>query len=140
MKKMLVGMVMAAMVALGLVGGTTTSAGAVDCNSYPGCVVGKLKVNKTNKIQFNERQTIRVRVTAPGNKLATGTVNVLVKRKGGGYAYKFDARTYTGTPLIFKTPKLKVPGRYKIIATFTGNAPFGDLRNAKKTFVVKPRR
>jgi hypothetical protein len=140
MKKILVGLVMAAMVALGLVGGTTTSASAVDCNVYPGCVVGKLRVNKTNKIQFNKRQTIRVRVTSPGNRAATGTINLLIKRKGGGYAYKFDARRYVGDPLIYKTPKLKVPGRYKIIATFAGNAPFGDLRNAKKTFVVKPRR
>jgi hypothetical protein len=137
MKKLLVGLMMATLVSLGFVGSTTTSASAVDCNVYPGCVVGKLRVNKANKIRFNKTQTIRVRITTPGNRVPTGTINLLVKRKGGQFAQKFKARPYTGQPLIYKTDKLKVPGRYKIIATFTANAPFADLRNAKKSFVVK---
>ncbi len=111
MKRLIVGLLFAALSVCGLVAVSSAPAGA---DPYPGTVQTTVVVKHKKKVPVRHRIKIKVTVTAAGNAQPTGQVKIKVKRVGGG-AKKFKRTvSYAGGTVKFRTGKLKRPGRYKV--------------------------
>ncbi|TIC88380.1 hypothetical protein E8D34_05500 [Nocardioides sp. GY 10113] len=128
MKKLIVGLLAAAMMTLGLVGTTTGTAHAY-CGYPAACLDSKIaakapkkvKAGKAFKIKANVK--IRYSTTKPQGK-------VVVNCKPGGIQKTIElGRFGNGNTTI----KLAKPGKYKCVATFRGVV---NQRNSSDDFTV----
>lgn len=117
MKKFVVSLVAALLVAAGavVVSGATASARA--CQFYGGCPHTYSQVDVPKKVLRHHRATICVKVTTQGNGKPKGRVTVKVVRASGGFSW-VDTKGYDGGRVCFTTPKLHKRGGYSIAETF----------------------
>lgn len=112
MKKLIVGMLFAALAACGLVGLSGTSATAAD--PYPGTVATNITVKAKQTVAVGAKARIKITVKATGsNAKPTGQVEVTVKRVGGGAKFSKRFNNYTGKKVKF-SPRITKAGKYKV--------------------------
>jgi hypothetical protein len=137
MKRLIAGLLFAALASCGLVGISSATASA---DPYPGTVKTTVIVKVKKHTFVGRKAKIKVTVTASGNAQPAGKVKIVVKRVGGGAKFKRNLN-YTGGTVKFKTHKLKKPGRYKIKVKYL--PPAGSVfakSKAKGGFKVKRKR
>lgn len=125
MKKLIVGLFAVALMSLGLVGFTSTSASAA-CKPSEYVACPKSKTNVKPAVTKTKKAVVRPKVTAPGVK-PKGTVKVVCKKiKGKGIA--------KGAAPAGKAVKLnlKKKGAYKCTAKYIGT----NAKNSSDKFVV----
>ncbi len=116
MKKFLVGLIAALMVAAGFVAFSGTAANAKAC-PYGGCLPTYTFIDAPNKVVKNHRARICVRVGSQGNGAPKGKVTIRVVRSTGGYRF-IDTKSYEGGNKCFTTTKLRKLGDYSVKAIF----------------------
>jgi hypothetical protein len=137
MKKLMAGLLFAALATGGLVGISSTTASA---DPYPGTVKTTVLIKAKKKTFVGHKAKIKVTVTASGNAQPAGEVKIVVKRVGGGAKFKRKV-SYAGGTVKFKTKKLFKTGRYKIKVKYL--PPTGSVfakSKAKGKFKVKRKR
>ena len=118
MKKFVVGLIAALMMAAGLVAVSGASANAKACGTYGSdCFRTYSHVYAPDKVVRHHRATICVKVTTQGNGTPKGRVTVKVVRANGGFKW-VDTKPYNGGKVCFTTPKLHKLGGYVIAETF----------------------
>lgn len=116
MKKFVVGLIAALMVAAGLVAVSGASASAKAC-PYGGCLPTYTFIDAPAKVARHHKATICVRVGSQGNGHPKGKVTVKVVRSNGGFKF-VDTKRYSGGRECFTTPKLHKRGDYNVNAIF----------------------
>ena len=119
MKKMIIGLFSAVLMAAGLVG-LSGGAAQADCTAYTGCVNTNTKVNAPNRdVAQNNVARIRVRVSpTAGNAQPVGEVKVKVRRNRDGKVYYRETKAYEGGKIVFISPELAKRGKYTVTARF----------------------
>jgi hypothetical protein len=126
MKKMIIALFSAVLMAAGLVGVSSGAANA-NCTAYTGCQNTTTSVTAPNEdVAQHHVARIRVRVTAnAGNNEPSGEVKVVVRRKADGQVYYREKKSYEGGKLVFISPELHKWGKYTVTAKFV--PPAGSL-------------
>ena len=119
MKKMIIGLFSAVLMAAGLVG-LSGGAAQADCTAYTGCVNTNTKVNAPNRdVARGNVARIRVRVQpTSGNVQPTGEVKVVVRRNKDGQVYYRETKAYEGGKVVFISSALNKTGKYTVTARF----------------------
>lgn len=138
MKKTLSVILATVLMSFGLVAATSSAAQA-DC-PYASCIRTTTQATTRAIVPTGGRVTVRVRVRAPGNAIPTGSVQVTVKRKGGGYEIS-RTRPYNGGRIKMRFRGLRPAGRYLAVATYLPSATSVFLSSiGTASFRVQPRR
>lgn len=119
MKKMFAALVATLMMTFGLVATTATPAHA-DC-AYSSCIRTITQANARALLTEGGKLKIRARTTAAGNATPTGTMQVTLKRKGGGFEVTKTV-TYNGGKVKVRFANIAPAGRYLAVATFIPGA------------------
>lgn len=137
MKRLIIGLISAVLMAAGLVGVSGSSASAV-C-PYTGCVKTSTAVTVPNSpVTKGGKAKICVSVKTAGNGAPKGRVGVSVKRTKGGYSF-VNNKKYSGGQVCFKSTTLNRAGRYAVRASFFpgANTSFGPSKNSAAFRVVR---
>lgn len=115
MKKTFVAFLATVLMSFGLVA-TTTSPAQADC-PYSSCIRTVTQANARAVLETGGSAKVRVQVNAPGNGAPTGQVQIVLRRKGGGFQ-KTKTVPYTGAKVKVKFNNLAPAGRYIATASF----------------------
>lgn len=128
MKKLVLGLLAAALMTFGLVGVSSTAAHA---GPYPGTVTTTAKA-KVGKVGAAKRATLTVRVKAGAAK-PTGTVTT--KCTNGRKKVTGPTKAYNGAAIKLKTGQLKKRGVWRCVVKFTGTGVYKNSKVVKKVRV-----
>jgi len=142
MKKHLAALVVAVMMATGLV---VASGGAASAHcapsQYAGCFRTVTKVTATKRVPKGTRATICVTVSvAAGSGTPMGTVQLAIQKRRSSTVIRRDVE-YTGGKTCLVTRKYTKKGRYKVTAVY--RSPNGSVfynSSDKTRFKVIPRK
>lgn len=95
MKKTMIGLVLSALMGLGLVSVSTGTADAITC-PYSGCVATKSSLDNPRTVKSGSRITFRVAVT-PKSGVGYPQGKVTLRCSGPGHVHK-KVRSYNGEP------------------------------------------
>lgn len=115
MQKIFSAIIVAVMMAAGLVAASGSTAGAAEC-PYGGCFATSTRIDTPEGVTRGERARIRVKVTSAGNGAPQGQVTITVRRRTGGYFFR-DSKNYDGGWVRFRTTRLP-RGKFIVRAAF----------------------
>lgn len=131
MKKLIVGIFAAALMLVGLVGVTGTSAQAAACGYADACPATKTNADAPKSVKGKKAEmTVKVKAKS-GDVSPKGTVKVVCKK--GSKTAKDSAKVKNGKAAI--SLKLAKKGIWKCTAKFTGK----NAKNSSDTFLIKRR-
>ena len=133
MKKLLVGMVAAALMALGLVGGISSPAQAIEC-PYTGCVATSTNASGPSTIKRGTRPTIDVRVSVvAGTGSPEGLIRIACTKRS---AVKAVSYSYTG-PKSVLGPRLSGPATWTCTVKFRSFFKYEASRDTLRIKTVR---
>ena len=124
MKRLIIGLISAMLMAGGLVGAATSSATAAGCDPYTGCVKTYTNVSGPKFIQKGTAGEFCVHATSGGNGKPKGFVTLNIIRKKGEFSYT-ATKPYHGRR-CFGTPVMTKGGYYRVRAHFEGKGVWGN--------------
>ena len=138
MKQFFASILIAFLVASGLVAASGSTAQAAECG-YQGCIQTTTNVSAPTRIRQGNRIAAVVRVRAVGSNVTPrGTIKLVVKSVEGGY---FWSKTFkvNGTTNTLRGPSPRKLGKYFVQARFIpgARAPFRTSSDATIIRVVK---
>lgn len=116
MQKIFSAIIVAVMMAAGLVVASGSPATAAPDCPYGGCFQTYTRIITPTGLRRGERGVIRVRVTSAGNGAPQGQVSITVRRRTGGYYFR-DSKNYDGGRVRFRTTRLP-RGKFIVRAAF----------------------
>jgi hypothetical protein len=121
MKKMIIGLFSAVLMAAGLVGVSGGSASAA-CTVYAGCVDTKTKASGPDSVEKGLKALVCGKVKVKGsNADATGRLKFNVTRNRGGYSFQRGV-DYSGGKVCIKTSKLTKTGGFSVTVKYKPTA------------------
>ncbi|MCD4533738.1 hypothetical protein LRP67_06555 [Nocardioides sp. cx-169] len=137
MKKLIVGLLAAFLMASGLVAFSGTSATAA-C-PYTSCINTNTALGGPASVRKGKKATFNIKVTAKrGTAKPVGRIKVTIKKNGGGYSQVVNKSVSGARSVKAATRKLTKVGTYTVTVKYTPKA--GSVFKAstkKKTFRVK---
>jgi len=115
MKKILASVTAGAVMGLGLVGMSTGAAQAV-C-PYTSCFATSAITKAPSSVRVGQKVKVKFAATASGNVRPSGTVKVIVKKKGGGFK-SVKTKAYAGGTIEVRSARVPSRGRYVVKGKF----------------------
>jgi hypothetical protein len=137
MKKLIIGLFAALLMATGFVSFTSTSASAA-C-PYTGCIDTDVKIiSSSDSIDRGTAPSFKVKVTTDGNPKPKGTIKIVCtkpKTKRSGARYASVSYDYNGGTKTFDGPVLRKVGRWTCTVKFIPNGGSVYARSSSSTKV-----
>ena len=140
MKKFLSGLIVALLMAAGLVAisGHSAQAARGCSNQYVPCQATKVKGTAPKAVQAGKPVKVQVKVSAIGNVKPSGSVTITIKGPGG-FSKTIKAKVKNGK-VAANLGKLTKAGKYKVTTTFAGDEGFRDSKSTATITVKKKKR